>query len=387
MNRPSRDAWLAIGLVLVLAMITIAAALTQTQQVAVPPYTSTSAERNGTYALWLWLEANGYRITNTISGSFAPPRDAALTLMLEPSVPVEEAEWRVLENWVEEGGTLVIAGEEFVTAITMNHLGYDMLFNRERVELLAPQLPILEIPPITIPPHVRTRTFIDGSNDDFAVLMAIEDRPVTIAFGRGEGLIILSTAPFPFSNAGLKEEGNPELVLNLIHTARREGVVWFDEWHHGIRSLGEEGVRGPQEWLFQTPAGQSLLYGAAVVFMALVLAGRHFGRPLAPSRERVRRAPLEYITAIANLNRRAGHRRFVLNQYHQRIKSELGRRYRISPALPDDEFLSTLASYNPALDVEAIRRALARLKQPKFSEAEMVDLAREAAKLLGEQRQ
>src|SRR5574341_1506373 len=158
MNRPSRDAWLAIGLVLVLAMITIAAALTQTQQVAVPPYTSTSAEPNGAYALWLWLEANGYPITNTISGAFAPHADAAMTLMLEPSVPVEEAAWQVLANWVEEGGPLVIAGEEFVTAIARQHVGYDRLCNRERGEQLAPQLPLLEVPPITIPPHVRTRT-------------------------------------------------------------------------------------------------------------------------------------------------------------------------------------------------------------------------------------
>ncbi len=385
MNRPSRDTWLAIGLVALLAVITIAAALTQTQQAKLPPYASMSNARDGARALWLWLEENDYRAVNTTTGGFAPPPGATITLMLEPTVPVLRQEWAVLDPWIDAGGTLIIAGEGAQTSAAMNHFGFDPRLGGSRAELLSLQMPVMLAPPVTTSARVRARNYLTTNETGFAVLLAMGERPVAVAFGYGEGTVILSSAPFPFSNAGLKEQGNPQLVQNLVNAFHRDGVIWFDEWHHGFQGVQDE-VVGPQEWLFQTPAGRSLLYAFAVIFIALALSGRHFGRPIRPVRERVRRAPLEYITAIANLNRRAGHRRFVLNQYHQRLKTELGHRYRLSPALPDDEFVAALAFYNPALDVEALQSLLARLHQPKIGEAELVEVSRQAAQFLDQGR-
>ena len=72
----------------------------------------------------------------------------------------------------------------------------------------------------------------------------------------------------------------------------------------------------------------------------------------------------------------------MLNRYRQQLKSELGKRYRLSPALPDDEFVMQLAAYNPQLDVEALGRLLTRLQQRSVSESEMVQLAAEVARIL-----
>jgi hypothetical protein len=95
--------------------------------------------------------------------------------------------------------------------------------------------------------------------------------------------------------------------------------------------------------------------------------------------EITRRAPLEYISAIANLGRRAGHRRAVLQQYRQRLKRHLGQRYRLDPTLRDPEYVTRLAEYNPGLDAEALRRLLARLQRPNVNESEMIQLAAEVA--------
>jgi hypothetical protein len=127
-----------------------------------------------------------------------------------------------------------------------------------------------------------------------------------------------------------------------------------------------------------------LLYVAAIVFVALVLRGRRFGRPVPLPKDITRRAPLEYITAIANLGRRAGHRAAVLRQYHHWLKRGLGQRYRLNPTLPDDEYVTQLAQFNPNLDTTALRNLLARLRWGKVSESEMIQLAAETAKWLKE---
>jgi hypothetical protein len=123
---------------------------------------------------------------------------------------------------------------------------------------------------------------------------------------------------------------------------------------------------------------------AGVIFVALVLKGRRFGRPVPLAKDTARRAPLEYITAIANLKRRAGHRTAVLKQYHYWLKRNLGRRYRLSPILPDEEYLAHLVRLNPNLDIAALRTLLARLNRLQASESDITQLAAETADWLKE---
>jgi hypothetical protein len=218
---------------------------------------------------------------------------------------------------------------------------------------------------------------------DFVTHLADEEGPIILSFEKGQGRVFLSATAFPFSNAGLKEAGNPAAILNLVSAARQPGLIWFDEWHHGLRSDGSQ-VIGPTEWLRYTPSGRSFLYLAGVIFIALLLRGRRFGRPTPLSQETSRRAPLEYITAIANLNRRARHRADVLRQYHHWLKRGLGQRYRLNPTLPDEEYLAQLGRFNPRIDLTALGNLLARLRQNQVSENELIRLADETAAWLEE---
>jgi hypothetical protein len=69
----------------------------------------------------------------------------------------------------------------------------------------------------------------------------------------------------------------------------------------------------------------------------------------------------------------------VLRQYHGQLKRELGRRYRLNPTLPDDEYVAELARFRPDLDTAALARLLGRLQTADVSEGEMVTLAQQAA--------
>lgn len=381
--RPSRDTWLAIGLFAVLLVVMVIAAIYQTrQEIDNPALASFSSDPDGARALRLWLEELEYTRPDTILNRFTVPARTSVVLLLEPLPGITEDEWETLDTWVEGGGNLIMAGESWGTYQAMSHYDFQLAFLQSTVVTLTAQTPLLASPIITTPISATTINVLFSERRDFVTHLAVGEQPVLVSFDQGAGRVFLSATAYPFSNAGLKQAGNDRLVLNLISAAGRTGFVWFDEWHHGQR--GRQEVVGPWAWLRRTPAGRSLLYAAAMIFLALVLSGRRFGRPVPLPKDIIRRSPLEYITAIANLNRRAGHRQAVLQHYYQRLKRELGRRYRLSMALPDDAYVKQLAEYRPDLDTAALARLLARLNRPKVSENEMVELAAEVADWLKE---
>lgn len=373
----SRDTWLALGLIALLTLVTIAAAIQQTRSERMPALSSLSSGPNGSRALWLWLDELGYEVAQEVASTFDPPAGAGLILLLEPLPGITADEWRRLDAWVEEGGTLILAGETFGMREAVTHYKFQLAYLMAPVSGLAPQTPLLVSPPGAAA-DLQAQAYLVTERFDYVTHLASEDKPVIVSFEQGQGRVILSTAPFSFSNAGLKKAGNPALVLNLVSAAKRPGLIWFDEWHHGLRTT-ETRVVGPADWLRYTPAGHALLYVTAVIFGAIVLAGRHFGRPVPLPQDTARRPPLEYITAIANLNRRARQRAAVLEQYRHWLKRKLGQRYRLDPTLPDEEYLAQLSHFNPRLDIAALQRLLARLRQKRVNETELVRLADEVA--------
>lgn len=382
MSRLSRDSWLAIGLFVLLAVITAVGIVQQVQQETThPPLASFSNQPDGARALQLWLDSLGYRVDNDVAAAFRIPPDAGLVLMLEPFPGIEAAEWEQIDAWVEEGGTLLLAGSSFGTNLALRHYDFGLTFRPVTTTSMV-QTPLMASPPLAGEEAPGTATFLNTERNDFVTHLAgPEGRPLVVSLPQGNGRLILSATANPFTNAGLEMSNHPQLVLNLISAAGESRDVWFDEWHHGVRASSEAAM-GPGQWLRQTPLGRSLLYVAAVVFVALLLQGRLFGRPLPLSAETARRAPLEYITAIANLSRRAGHRTAVLQAYHHQLKKELGHRYRLTPTLSDAEFVHQLAQYNPNLNKEKLQRLLARLSRSSASEGELVQLAAEVAQWL-----
>jgi hypothetical protein len=64
--------------------------------------------------------------------------------------------------------------------------------------------------------------------------------------------------------------------------------------------------------------------------------------------------------------------------YHQQVKRKLGHRYRLDPNMDDQEYVSALVGYNPALNKDELLNLLRQLKRRNVSESEMVSLAAEA---------
>lgn len=372
----SRDGWLGLGLITLLVVLMIAAALQKSTTDAIP-YLSSSSSPTGTLALKLWLGELKYKVLEPQLDNFVPPTDADLVLVLAPLTNMTDRDLEALDAWVKKGGTLVLAGDTAAARSGFEHFK----FSRGLLPVTSPPLvahtPLLDSPPQTDSATLDTDFYLASERTDFVTHIAMDGRPIVVSFEQGNGRVILSTAAYPFSNLGLKEQGNAELTLNLVSLAVHRGSVWFDDWHHGLQS---DSIVGPDQWLRRTPFGHALVFVGLVVFIALILQGRGFGRPIPLLHEIRRRGPLEHVTAVANLNRKAGHRSAVLAQYHMRLKRHLGKRYRLDPSLPDAEYVRIVGNYNSAIDQQELLDLLTRLAQKNVSEGELVKLADEASK-------
>jgi hypothetical protein len=285
---------------------------------------------------------------------------------------------RAVDTWVEEGGTLIAIGENYGMFSLIDHYQFYFTYLPQNDGALANETPLLDSPSALDLKNAKVNIALGSERDDYVTLVSFQDRPVLVSFEQGKGRVILGTVTQAFTNAGLKQAGNPELVLNILALAKDKGTVFFDEWHHGVQS-GEQ-ILGPSDFLRRTPVGRALLFVTFTVFLAFFLQGRGFGRPVPLPQEIRRRGALEHVTGIANLSRRAAHRSSVMMQYHNQIKRKLGQRYRLDPAMTDEEYVATLAGYNPSLDKNELLNLLKRLRRRDLNETEMVHLASEAAK-------
>lgn len=378
MKRLSRDSWLALGLFLLLTLFTTISVVQQARaSVQAPPLATFSTQPDGSRALWLYLQSQNLKLTDSVGDAFGVPAGVDLAMVLEPTEIFSSGEWQVLLNWVEDGGTLLIAGVGSSTIDLAERLGVHYGLAPSTETAVSNQTPLLQAPPLK-PISASSPWFLRLDRSDFITLLAnAQGNPTAIALTEGNGRIILTTLTEPFSNVGLQTVGNAELMLNLINATPELKGIWFNEWHHGIRPAAANAITN-NNWLQHTPVGQSLLLLLGIIFVGLLLRGRHFGRPVPLSKAISRRAPLEYISGIANLSRRAGHRTAVLQDYRHRLKKELGQRYRLNPSLPNDEFIAQLAKFQPNLDIDALQKLLQKLSQANVSENEMVQLAREA---------
>ncbi len=347
----------------------------QDAQANVPPaLTSYSNEANGARALALWLEDLGYPVRRLQGPGFRLERDACLLFVLSPQQPYSSGELRRLDDWVIQGGVLVLATEAKEMDPLLEHFELELGTLSDLVEKAEPAQPLLLDPPWT-QAQVRAGHHLIAARDDVVVHIRAEGQPLVLSFEHGEGQVFVAATTFSFSNAGLRDAGNARLVHNLAAAACAplgKGAVIFDEFHHGYQT-----ARTLTTWLKTSAQGRSLLYAALVTFVYLVVGGRRLGRPSPLPQATARRAPVEHIQAMANLFRRGGKRAAILHHYHERLKRELAHTHRLDPTLNDADFVAQLGALYPGLDQAALLKLLRETGQERVSEGDLIRLAKE----------
>jgi hypothetical protein len=356
-----------------------------------PPLSTRAYGVTGSVALARWAEALGYQVKSVESRPYRIPQDVQVLFVLQPAAQYafSQAETDELLRWVRGGGTLVVALEASV---------FYPVTRRGPVQFANGDQALLDAFDIKLDRGARTYTltvamqqplFMQRASEDFEApvrdSLKIPDDAVALAGARGDvvlasrrigdGRVIVSSLTYPFTNEGLRDDGNAMLALNLLRLAPAGGTIEFDEYHHGVRQTASIFA-----WLVSAPAGQGVLLALACLAVFILWTGRRMGRPFTPPELRIRRQPGEYVLAMANLARAAGQRDAALLRYHDWLKRKLGRPRRVDPQLSDEQFVAELCAVDPGVDGERLRKLLRELSAKGHISAErFVRLAREAS--------
>ncbi len=129
------------------------------------------------------------------------------------------------------------------------------------------------------------------------VHLADGDKNLLVDFPFGSGEIVYLTDPYIVSNGGIGLVDNAQLAINLA--ASRDGIVAFDEYHQGYGEGGKQILT----YFAGTPVVAIFLQLLVLAALIFFTQSRRFARPL-PEVEPNRLAKLEYVSAMAELQRR-----------------------------------------------------------------------------------
>jgi hypothetical protein len=367
MNRFTDNRVLAAAFVAIILVGVITILISPTPPA--PTLSVRSPAPDGTMALSLWLEQSGYRVRQVLSN---PIRfgDMGTLFVLHPLYPYSDEEALRIREWVEEGHTLIVAGNNpFVMNGLLEAFDVSMRYLPSATPSLSPALPTLNTPPVDVI-EGGAAYVIDTARSDIVPHVTSGGDNVLISFRQGAGTVWVSGMTRPFTNQGLQDEGSARLILNFLADVPEGATIGFDEARHGF----QEASSSLSGWLVSSPAGWGILSALILTLTFLALRGRRFGQPVPIMEERLRREPVEYIQAMANLFRRSGQRSEMLKHYGDQLRRRLSERYAVDTRVSDDELVKMIAYRDANIDPATLRGLLGRLSQNKLSEQELLDI-------------
>ncbi len=363
-----------LATLLILAAILTAIAIRQErtiqQPLAYPTYDVHESGPQGTRALDLWLSDLGYQPSTLQYRPFKVSSMDGLLLMLFPSLEPSDQQIQSIVSWVEQGGTLVIASGK--PSNLLSQLGVQVIPHKAQMVDVHPAQPLLTDPPVGTS---SVNTYATLAFRDPAWIPLLEGpnngEIVAASMPKGDGTIIILSTGDPFSNSGLSEPGNRDLVLNLLASVPMGSTTIIDEYHHGFT---EQGTFTYQ--LFRQPWGWAILYLAAVLFVFLVMSGRRFGHVTRAYSFAMRRTRSEFAITLASMLHQNRHRDWLRDHYLDQLKRMLGTRFRVQSTLPTPIFLEQVAQRNPnAIELVEPLREIESDRVPE--EQRLVSLIRE----------
>lgn len=335
--------------------------------------TTRSSETGGAEALFRWVSELGYDAQRLEYREFAlAERDAAL-IILNPSEEISDAQAEEMLDWVDRGGTLILADDATVAFSAPNALLAQLQVSFEvytttntfeqPIQATTPRQPMFTAPSVGTVQANTGRIVAAPDRPDLVTLLGTDDAAVVAGLKHGRGYIYLSAATHPFTNAGLRDPGNAAFVLNLLRRVPAGGRIQFDEYH-----LGYFEPPSTTSVVFGSPLGWAASYALLAIALYLILSGRRFGRPIPLQAEIVRRNSAEYVTSMADLFQRGGKRDYIAQHYYTAFKRRLARRDGIMPNDDDGAFVRELARLRP-IDEPALTALLARLRTARSEEA------------------
>lgn len=300
--------------------------------------------------------------------------DVLFLWKLDEALDTQEIE--EIHHFVEDGGTLIVAGDhESLDSLLFNY-GLEMrrasiplkISRRIPVNPIFPNHPVDEI-------YSNTNAAIQSMGRDMAPLFGQETDYSVVTFREGEGRVFFMSCPDIFTYFGLKDERNATFLYNLMTTLPHRARIGLAEWRYYAFDSTE--TADPLFYLlFKTPGGLGIAYIGLIVFLFLILRGRRFGKPLVVE-ETYRRVSSEYVFAMTALYQKGNTRPAILKQIRDTFRLDLAARWRINSNLETATFVEEIAKRKP-IDTDELQQLLTALESDgDISEARLLSLAKQ----------
>lgn len=310
-----------------------------------------------------WLAEEGYTVRTLETDNAYPGGGDGVMFVLAPRSSFSSEQLFFIDLWVQNGGTLIIAqeGRQPTNLIGRYQASIGRLWLRQRQAGL--HLPVLNWPPVG-QAEIRTSHYVRHQCGQAAIHMGSCERPYLVAFGRGNGRVFILSTVYPFTNAGIQDYGNAQLVENLaLATVVNGRRVVFDELHQQI----------PLTWLFTTPAGWA--FWLSLLALLLFFLWHQTYLPLNPARANGReRLPgaAPPLPPLATAQQQFARPEAIKTHYWQRLKRTLAQRHGLDPARPDPDFVEALNPYLKPADMGTVVYLYTHKEQfPPMTEAEL----------------
>jgi hypothetical protein len=200
-------------------------------------------------------------------------------------------------------------------------------------------------------------------------------RPAAVAVSHGQGRVLIVPDPSVLTHRGLLRDDNATFLYNLAALDAEEGRVYFDEYHHGIRS-------GAGFWSYLRYHSQhwivlQLLLVGGIVWWA-------FGRRLGPAQPMpiIKRADgVDYASSVARIYEKADARPLVAGIVARHFVAAVTAHLRLRRGTAPAEILKTWRKRNGDKSAAALARllpaAIELRKNPPPKSGPLLVLARE----------
>jgi len=253
-------------------------------------------------------------------------------LPVGPVPPLSDADVDGLLDWVHQGNTLLICCPEKTR-----------LYDKLGVQLTNPDaLPgdeVLHASPGAVGEYTAR---VEGIGLEWPATVTgrgavplwwLGGQPAAVLVRHGKGRVLVAPDPSLLTHRGLLREDNVIFLYNLAALDAEGGRVYFDEYHHGIRSGG-----GYWNYLRYHDQHWVVLNLVLIAGMALWAVGRRLG-PAVPMPVTKRADGVDYAGSVARIYQKADARPLVASVLARHFLDTLTRHLRLRRSAEPREIL------------------------------------------------
>jgi hypothetical protein len=348
-----------------------------------PAYSVYSEDRDGLAEAAEWLRELGWEpvaLTRPIQHSAERSARDELLIMAEPEGTgrllggpgdLTEADAAGVLRWVERGNTLLLCGRHIGRIHNALHVA---VINDERAsenQTLAVDLGegggyTDGIDRLV----VEGRDAVQGNG---LPLWWVDEQAGAMVLRHGQGRVIVVADPSLLTRRGLRRGDNSVFLANVAALHARDRRVYFDEYHHGLRS--GSGLAG---YLHANGQGWTVLLLLFVFVMATWHVAVRLGRAV-PVPQTAHADAVDYASAVARIYRQAGVRHLLARTLSRDLLEALTRHLRLRRSVLPAEILAAWRQHHPAESVAEIQwllRGVVELRKGEVSERQLLTWAR-----------